>query len=137
MPTACMTPRPARPACLSHRCGGRWPRPTAGSPSGSGGKATAAPSPAPASSGSDEGWEEDEEGGEGGASAGKAPAAAAAGQQAPAGAGNPGSVLSWVHVKDVLQLPDKASAGCWGRMRVPGTCAAGTLLEMGVAPCSR
>lgn len=31
--------------------------------------------------------------------------------QAPAGS-NPGSVLSWAHVKDVLQLPDKA--GCEG-----------------------
>lgn len=28
----------------------------------------------------------------------------------PPAAANPGSVLSWAHVKDVLQLPDKVSA---------------------------
>ncbi|KAL4421506.1 hypothetical protein ABPG75_010797 [Micractinium tetrahymenae] len=79
-------------AAIKCTCGGCWPRPTADEPGPA----------ARQSEDSEEGWEDDEEEGGGG----KGGAAAAA---------NPGSVLSWAHVKDVTQLPDAV----WHKVAAP------------------
>jgi hypothetical protein len=42
-------------------------------------------------------------------------AAAPAAPAAPAAAANPGSVLSWAHVRDVILLPDKV----WQKVGAP------------------